>query len=54
VLQYVLEKKLLDIFPNVTAALSTLELPVSVALARQRFSKLKLIKGYLMSTISQE
>jgi len=49
-----LRKKLLDIFPNVTVALSTLELPVSVVSAWRRFSKLKLIKSYLMSTMSQE
>jgi hypothetical protein len=54
VLQCVLEKKLLNIFPNVTVQLSTLELPVSAALARQRFSKHKPIKSYLMSTVSQE
>lgn len=54
VLQYALEKKLLHIFPNVTVALSTLELPVSVALAWRHFSKLKPTESYLMSTMRQE
>lgn len=45
---------MLNIFPNVTVALSILELPISVALEQRHFSKLKPIKSSLMPTMSQE
>ena len=47
--------KRLDSFPNTCIAYRILlTIPVIVASAERRFSKLKLIKSYLRSTISQE
>lgn len=47
--------KSLDCFPNVSIAYRILlTLPVTVASAERSFSKLKLIKTYLRSTMSQE
>ncbi|XP_008113471.1 zinc finger MYM-type protein 1-like [Anolis carolinensis] len=44
-----------DVFPNVYTALRILlTLPISVASGERSFSKLKLIKNYLRSTLSQE
>nr|XP_016852320.1 PREDICTED: zinc finger MYM-type protein 1-like [Anolis carolinensis] len=44
-----------DTFPNVYIALRILlTLPISVASGERSFSKLKLIKNYLRSTVSQE
>lgn len=44
-----------DFFPNVSIALRILlTLPISVATAERSFSKLKLIKNYLRSTMAQE
>lgn len=66
VLSFILEKKLspeevlkiiieLDFGPNVNIALRILlTLPVTVASGERSFSKLKLIKNYLRSTMSQE
>ena len=47
--------KHLDCFPNTTIAYRILlTIPVTVASAERSFSKLKLIKTYLRSTMSQE
>lgn len=47
--------KHLDCFPNTTIAYRILlTIPVTVASAERSFSKLKLIKTYLCSTMSQE
>lgn len=47
--------KSLDYFPNVSIAYRILlTLPVTVASTERSFSKLKLIKTYLRSTMSQE
>ena len=44
-----------DCYPNVSVAYRILlTLPVTVASAERSFSKLKLLKNYLRSTISQE
>ncbi len=49
------DKDLLEIYPNFWTALRiALTLPVTVAQAERSFSKLKLIKSYLRSTMSQE
>ena len=49
------EKDLSEIYPNLWTALRiALTLPVTVAQAERSFSKLKLIKTYLRSTMSQE
>ncbi|KAF2880661.1 hypothetical protein ILUMI_25500 [Ignelater luminosus] len=54
-LQYLFENDLLSIFPNLTIALRILLiLPVSVTSGERSFSKLKLIKSYLRSTMLQE
>ena len=48
-------KRLKDCYPNVWIAYRImLTIPVSVASAERSFSKLKLIKSYLRSTMSQE
>uniref|UniRef100_A0A674JYR2 DUF4371 domain-containing protein n=1 Tax=Terrapene triunguis TaxID=2587831 RepID=A0A674JYR2_9SAUR len=55
VLKFVCENKLTDSFPNIFIALCILlALPVSVASGECSFSKLKLIKTYLRSTMVQE
>uniref|UniRef100_A0A8C3FTF5 HAT C-terminal dimerisation domain-containing protein n=1 Tax=Chrysemys picta bellii TaxID=8478 RepID=A0A8C3FTF5_CHRPI len=55
VLKFVCENKLTDSFPNIFIALRILlTLPVSVASGERSFSKLKLIKTYLRSTMVQE
>ncbi|KAK4308120.1 hypothetical protein Pmani_020151 [Petrolisthes manimaculis] len=49
------EKYLIEIYPNMWVALSiAVTTPVTVASAERSFSKLKLIKTYLRSTMSQE
>ncbi|KAI7800882.1 transposase [Triplophysa rosa] len=49
------DKDLSEIYPNFWTALRiALTLPVTVAQAERSFSKLKLIKSYLRSTMSQE
>lgn len=55
ILQYIISNSLLDILPNLVIALRILlTIPVTVASGERSFSKLKLIKNYLRSTISQE
>ncbi|XP_034044861.1 zinc finger MYM-type protein 1-like [Thalassophryne amazonica] len=49
------EKQLKEIYPNIWVALRiAATIPVTVASAERSFSKLKLIKNYLRSTMSQE
>ena len=49
------DKDLSEIYPNFWTALRiALTLPVTVAQEERSFSKLKLIKSYLRSTMSQE
>ncbi len=53
-LSFIEEKKLKEIFPNMWVALRiAVTFPVSVASAERSFSKLKLIKTYLRSTMTQ-
>lgn len=55
VLQYIFENQLLATFPNISIALRILlTLPVSVASGERTFSKLKIIKNYLRSTMVQD
>jgi hypothetical protein len=55
VLRYIYTHRLHEVFPNVTTALRILlTIPVTVASAERSFSKLKLIKTYLRSTMTQE
>ena len=55
VLSFLVEQKLLESFPNLSVALRImLTLPVSVASGERSFSKLKLIKTYLRSTMGQD
>ncbi|KAL2102360.1 hypothetical protein ACEWY4_001528 [Coilia grayii] len=52
---FVHDKDLSEIYPNFWTALRiAITLPVTVAQAERSFSKLKLIKSYLRSTMSQE
>ncbi|XP_044147234.1 zinc finger MYM-type protein 1-like [Bufo gargarizans] len=54
ILQYLVENNLTNTFPNLSVSLRILmTLPVSVAAGERSFSKLKLIKNYLRSTMSQ-
>lgn len=53
-LQYIFGNDLISTFPNITIALRILlTLPVSVASGERSFSKLKIIKNYLRSTMLQ-
>lgn len=48
-------RHLVDVYPNVESALRIyLTLPVTVASCERSFSKLKLIKSYLRSSMGQE
>ena len=48
-------QKLNKVFPNIDIALRILlTLPISVACGERSFSKLKLIKNYLRSTMTQD
>lgn len=54
-LNFICETNLQDEFPNISIVLRIfLTLPVSVASGERTFSKLKIIKNYLRSTIAQE
>ncbi len=54
-LTFVIENKYTEIFPNIYIGLRIyLTLPVTVASAERSFSKLKLIKTYLRSTMAQD
>ena len=54
-LSFLQEKKLKEVYPNMWVALRiAVTIPVTVAAAERSFSKLKLIKTYLRSTMSQE
>lgn len=54
-LSYLTKNSIIDLFPNVFVALRILlTLPISVASGERSFSKLKIIKNYLRSTISQD
>ncbi|KAL4119436.1 hypothetical protein QTP88_012245 [Uroleucon formosanum] len=55
ILQYIFDYELQDIFPNLWIALRLLlMLPVTVASGERSFSKFKLIKTYLRSTMANE
>ena len=55
ILQYLFSNNLLSTFSNTAIVLRILlTLPVSVASGERSFSKLKIIKNYLRSTITQE
>lgn len=55
ILQKIVDVDLIPCFPNFTIALRIfLTLPVSVASGERSFSKLKIIKNYLRSTMSQK
>jgi hypothetical protein len=54
-IKYIIKNNLSEIYPNLMIALQILlTAPVTVASAERSFSKLKLIKNYLRSGISQE
>ena len=54
-LRYIHKHSLVDLYPNLSVSLRILvSLPVTVASCERSFSKLKLIKTYLRSTMSQE
>ncbi|KAG6932927.1 hypothetical protein G0U57_020337, partial [Chelydra serpentina] len=55
VLEYMCTNKMTTLFPNAFVALRILlTLPVTVASGERSFSKLKLIKTHLLSTMTQE
>jgi len=55
ILQYLLSNDLINIFPNLSISLRILlTMPVTVATGERSFSKLKIIKNYLRSTMKQE
>jgi len=54
-LKFLVKSGLSSVFPNATIAFRILlTLPVSVAEGERSFSKLKIIKNYLRSTMGQE
>ena len=54
-LSYITENSLKEIYPNIYIVIRILlTIPVSTASAKRSFSKLKLIKNYLRSTMGQE
>jgi hypothetical protein len=54
VVDFVLKNELQEVFPNViTTYCLLLTIPVSIASCERSFSKLKLIKNYIRSTMSQ-
>lgn len=54
-LQYITHNNLKEIYPNIYIVIRILlTIPISTASAERSFSKLKLIKNYLRSTMSQE
>ena len=54
-LEYILKNEVREIYPNLSIALRVLlTTPVSVASAERSFSRLKLIKNFLRSTMSNE
>ena len=55
ILEFIYTNELLSLFPNLSVAIRIfLTLPITVASGERSFSKLKLIKNYLRSTMSQE
>lgn len=53
-LQNITENNLIEIYPNIYFVIRILlKVPVSIASAERSFSKLKLIKHYLRSTMGQ-
>lgn len=54
ILNYLFKNNLISVFPNLSIALRIyLTLPVTVGQSERSFSKLKIIKNYLRSTLSQ-
>jgi hypothetical protein len=54
-LELIYNKKLEEIYPNITISLRiVLTIPVTIASAERSFSKLKLIKNHLRSTMNNE
>ena len=54
VLNYLHKNEILSLYPNIAIVLKLLlTIPVSVASAERSFSKLKIIKNYLRSTMTQ-
>ena len=54
-LHYLFSHDFHNLFPNITVALRIfLTMPVTVASGERSFSKLKIIKNYLRSTMSQK
>uniref|UniRef100_A0A0A9Z2A6 Zinc finger MYM-type protein 1 n=1 Tax=Lygus hesperus TaxID=30085 RepID=A0A0A9Z2A6_LYGHE len=54
-LELILKNKLEEMYPNITTGLKIfLTLPVSVATGERSFSKLKLVKNHLRSSMSQQ
>ncbi|KAL4096850.1 hypothetical protein QTP88_021732 [Uroleucon formosanum] len=55
ILEYICENQLVELFPNTYISLRILlTLPVTAATGERSFSKLKIIKNYLQSTMSQD
>ena len=55
VLNYLHKNEILSLYPNIVIALKLLlTIPVSVASAERSFSKLKIIKNYHRSTMTQD
>lgn len=55
ILNYITKKNLQSLFPNLSIALRIfLTLPISVASGERSFSKLKLVKSYLRTSMCQE
>ena len=53
-IKYIIKNNLSEAYPNLLIALQIMLTPVTVASAEHSFSRLKLIKNYLRSLISQD
>jgi len=55
ILHYIYKENLLDVYPNLSIALGLLlKVPVTVESGERTFSRMKIIKNYLRSSMTQD